>query len=171
MRIELEDDGVLGIDLAPLIDCMFLLLIFFLVATTLKKQQEQAEKPFVKEQTESAQELRITLPDAAISAGEDRSAFPIFIQIDRNGRFGEDGRILTRRELHDRVREIARVEKRRHVRLEVDRNAPSSRLIELLDLLSYEGVSNYGIQTLPLKAKYPAVIPDVYPPPGEAPLQ
>ena len=37
MRVNLgEDDGV-EVQMAPLIDCVFLLLIFFLVATTLRK--------------------------------------------------------------------------------------------------------------------------------------
>jgi len=36
MRCHIEDEPP-GLDLTPMIDCVFLLLIFFLVATTMKK--------------------------------------------------------------------------------------------------------------------------------------
>ena len=37
MKVDLRDDEGIEVQMAPLIDCVFLLLIFFLVATTLKK--------------------------------------------------------------------------------------------------------------------------------------
>ena len=47
---KLEDDLPVEVQMAPLIDCVFLLLIFFLVATTLRK--------IIKE-------LPVELPDSA----------------------------------------------------------------------------------------------------------
>ena len=52
MRINLDDDHIIGIEMGPLIDCVFLLLIFFLVATTLKKPEEIQPQLQVAEQVQ-----------------------------------------------------------------------------------------------------------------------
>ena len=41
MKIRMAEDERLEVQMAPLIDCVFLLLIFFLVATTLKKIEKE----------------------------------------------------------------------------------------------------------------------------------
>jgi len=55
MRVRLEDDEQVEVQMAPLIDCVFLLLIFFLVATTLKKIDK---------------ELPLDLPEAAAAVSK-----------------------------------------------------------------------------------------------------
>lgn len=45
MRIRSDDESAIEIDLAPLIDCVFLLLIFFLVAASLKIVEYEAKIP------------------------------------------------------------------------------------------------------------------------------
>ena len=39
MRLDMDDGDDIGVDMGPLIDCVFLLLIFFLVSTTMKKPE------------------------------------------------------------------------------------------------------------------------------------
>ena len=41
MRVRLDDEDDVQVQMAPLIDCVFLLLSFFLVATTLKKIEKE----------------------------------------------------------------------------------------------------------------------------------
>ena len=55
MRIDIQEDDGIEVQMAPLIDCVFLLLIFFLVATTLKKIEK---------------EVPLELPDAKLAARE-----------------------------------------------------------------------------------------------------
>ena len=57
MRINLDDDESIEPSMAPLLDCIFLLLIFFLVATSFQ-QQKIEENP-------ELQQLSIQLPDSA----------------------------------------------------------------------------------------------------------
>lgn len=45
MRIRNDQESSMEVDMAPLIDCVFLLLIFFLVASSLKQVDLQAEIP------------------------------------------------------------------------------------------------------------------------------
>jgi biopolymer transport protein ExbD len=76
-RARARDDA--WIDLAPLIDVVFLLLIFFMTSTT-----------FVRESR-----LRIDLPDTdSTPAQADRPA--IELQIDAAGRYAIDGRAVAR---------------------------------------------------------------------------
>lgn len=78
-----------GIELAPLIDVVFLLLIFFMVSTT-----------FVRETR-----LQITLPTAEVDAGEvvpDR----IEITIDRDGAYAVNGVALINRQRDTLVRAL-----------------------------------------------------------------
>ena len=58
MRIDLDDDNGIGVDMAPLIDCVFLLLIFFLVTTMMKKWETQ---------------IPISLPESTTSLSENKA--------------------------------------------------------------------------------------------------
>ena len=146
MRIKMEDEDSIDINMGPLIDCVFLLLIFFLVATTLKKPEEQPqpEKP-VEEQI--IEELDIELPEPAISAGVNTDSAPFLIEIDSDGNYYLGRRPVGQQDLHTRLRKLAGQNPNWHIRIHVDKRAPSQYLIQLIDLCSFEGLKNYGIRT------------------------
>jgi len=149
MRVKLDDDLTPGIEMSPLIDCVFLLLIFFLVATTLKKPEEIQQNIPVEEQSEQQiiEEFFIELPEPAISAGYSTDKGPLVISIDADGDFYYDKTHVDRKAMLSKLREVAGIDPETHIRIDVDRYADSQYLIQILDLCAYEGLKNYGIHT------------------------
>ncbi len=131
MRIDLSDGDPMEVQMAPLIDCVFLLLIFFLVATTLKKIDR---------------ELPLELPESAAAVAAPRTADQLVISLDAGGRVYLDGSPATTGMLHDRLREVAAEDPSRKIRIEGDRAAPFEGLVEVLDLCNFEGLSNVRIR-------------------------
>lgn len=125
MRINLHDDESIEVQMAPLLDCMFLLLIFFLVATSLKKINK---------------ELPISLPvaDAAVKVPEDPRT--LVLGVDRMGNFYVDGVQAGRTMCLDRI-EAAR-ENNYLVRIDADRAARYQHLVEMLNLCKMRGVTD-----------------------------
>jgi biopolymer transport protein ExbD len=132
MKIDLSDDDVMEVQMAPLIDCVFLLLIFFLVATTLKKIDR---------------ELPLQLPESAAAVASSRTDGQLVISLDAAGRFYLDSAPATTGMLHDRLREAARVNPEQKIRIEGDRLAPLESIVHVLDLCNFEGLKNVRIRT------------------------
>ena len=149
MRINLDDNHIIGIEMGPLIDCVFLLLIFFLVATTLKKPDETQPQLQVEEQVqeEIIEEIDIDLPEPAISAGPGMETGSLVIAIDANGQFFLSGSSVGIKDMHSQLRKYSSADPTRHIRIDVDRHSDSQYLIQLLDLCAYEGLTNFGIHT------------------------
>ncbi len=72
MRIDLPDDKEPTVDMAPLIDCVFLLLIFFLVTTMMKKWESQIPVK-LPEMTSSLSRLRSAEETPVIALAADGS--------------------------------------------------------------------------------------------------
>jgi biopolymer transport protein ExbD len=132
MRMNMDDGDDITVDMGPLIDCVFLLLIFFLVSTTMKKPE---------------QEIPINLPDPGLSAESMPSAQAQNVVIDNQGVFYWGGTPIGQRELHEKVKTFGTDTPEVHLRIRVDRDAPSRYLVQLLDLCAFEGLSNYAIHT------------------------
>jgi len=149
MRVNLDDNHIIGIEMGPLIDCVFLLLIFFLVATTLKKPEEIQQQTRIEEQVqeEIVEEIDIDLPEPAISAGPSAETGPLVIAIDAGGQFFLAGSSVDIKGMHEQLRKYSSADPNRHIRIDVDRNSDAQFLIQVLDLCAYEGLTNYGIHT------------------------
>lgn len=132
MRLDVEGDDDIGLDMAPLIDCVFLLLIFFLVSTTMKKPER---------------EIPVDLPEPALSAVDVSSVQVQTLSVDAEGRFFWGEEPVGQRELQGRIREFAALDPEARLRIRVDRNASSRYLVQVLDLCAYEGLTNYGLHT------------------------
>tara|TARA_R100000027_G_scaffold67263_1_gene65291 strand:- start:16554 stop:16976 length:423 start_codon:yes stop_codon:yes gene_type:complete len=132
MRLDLDDGDDIGVDMGPLIDCVFLLLIFFLVSTTMKKPE---------------QEIQVELPDPAISAVSSSAMQVQNLGVDAMGNFYWGATPVGQQELHNKIRLWAETNPEGHLRIKVDRNAPSRFLIQVMDLCNYEGLKNYAIHT------------------------
>ncbi len=132
MQINHEEDDRIEVQMAPLIDCVFLLLIFFLVATTLKKIEP---------------ELPLELPysDAAlqVSLDEDR----LVVGIDALGKVYVNGQPATNTVLHETLRRRAAEDPEQEVRLDVDRRTPFEYVVRVVELCTFEGLTDVGFHT------------------------
>jgi biopolymer transport protein ExbD len=133
MRLETDDDDDIGVDMGPLIDCVFLLLIFFLVSTTMKKPE---------------QEIPVELPGPALSSVASPSVQIQNLTIDAEGKFYWGETPVGQQELHTMIREFGETDPAAKLRIKVDRKASSRYLVQVLDLCAYEGLTNYALHTL-----------------------
>lgn len=130
MRVKLEDDEGVEVQMAPLIDCMFLLLIFFLVATTLKKM---------------SREIPVELPyaEAAVEVPEEENL--LVIGVDVVGGYYLNGTPANRQLLVDQIHTAA--ETGQPVRIDADRLVVYERVLELIELCKIQGISDVGLHT------------------------
>ncbi|MFP4353005.1 MAG: ExbD/TolR family protein [Puniceicoccaceae bacterium] len=152
-RRKLEE--AMGVDLSPLIDCVFLLLIFFLVTTMMKKLQK---------------EIPITIPDpeASLRAVEKRET--LIVGLDREGRHYRAAERDTKfGELeYDPVENLAAHLKayaeangtELPLRIDVDRDTPFQDLVDTLDIAALQGFENVGVRTRDVEKLYFEVPPE-----------
>ena len=132
MRVRSEEDEAIEVQMAPLIDCVFLLLIFFLVATTLKKVDH---------------ELPVELPQstAALETRADEDMF--VIGLDATGQPYLGGERVTLSVLRQRISAAAAADPTTRVRIDTDRATPAQYIVHVLDQCQFEGLRNVGIHT------------------------
>ena len=132
MRIRLEDDDAVEVQMAPLIDCVFLLIIFFLVATTLRKIEK---------------ELPLELPEAAASVGRQVDDNMTIVSIDQDGNLYLGSEPVGQGYLGRKLRELAEQNPQHRIRIDGDRRAPLAAAVEVLDMCNFENLKNVGIKT------------------------
>jgi biopolymer transport protein ExbD len=132
MRSRLEEEDSLTVDMAPLIDCVFLLLIFFLVATTLKKVDH---------------ELPLTLPEASAAVPGKTAESAVIVGIDAQGGYYLDGEPASVTALRDRLRDVAQAEPLTPIRVDADQETPYRAIVHVLDLTRFWGLEQVGLNT------------------------
>ena len=128
------------VQMAPLIDCVFLLLIFFLLATTLKKIEK---------------ELPLELPHSAAAIDVAEEPDLLIISIDKFGRKYVGSELMGTRALHEYVKSVARKDPKRRVRVDADENVPYRHVVEVIELCRFEGLRNVGLHTRKDEARKP----------------
>ena len=118
-----------AINIAPLIDVVFILLIFFLVTST-----------FVRDRG-----VEITRPQAAASHMLEPLA--LRVNITAAGAVYVDGQPVEVSQLRDRTAGYARTADRPSVVLLPDEQTSSGRLIEVLDTVKTAGVQDIAVAT------------------------
>ena len=132
MRVKWDDDEEVAVQMAPLIDCVFLLLIFFLVATTLKKIEK---------------ELPLDLPEAAASVSKQVDDNMTIVSIDADGNFYMDSEPVGQAYMGQKLRELGAKDTNHRIRIDGDRNAPLWAAVQVLDICNFENLRNVGIKT------------------------
>lgn len=132
MRVKFEDDEQVEVQMAPLIDCVFLLLIFFLVATTLKKIDK---------------ELPLDLPVAAASVSKQVIDKMTIVSIDKDGNFYLGSDPVGQGYLAKKLHEVAADSPNSRIRIDADRDAPMWAAVQILDICNFENLKNVGIKT------------------------
>ncbi len=131
LRDHREDE--VEINLTPLIDVVFLLLIFFMVSTT-----------FIHESR-----IDLSLPEASQDAPEDEPK-TIEIDIDRQGRYYVNGRLLVNRRretIRQALREAASGLKEPVLLLKADAEATHQSVITVMDAASQLGLTRIRFAT------------------------
>ncbi len=135
MQIQKKEKEEPGIDLAPLIDVVFLLLIFFMVTTTFERQAR----------------LRIELPQAseeAVTIEQDR----LEIAISREGRyFINNNEVINQGSdtLKAAIARIAGEDLEQPVTIRADANTPYQSVVTAMDAVNQLGFVNLSIATTP----------------------
>jgi biopolymer transport protein ExbD len=137
MRVNLDDDEQFEVNMAPLLDCIFLLLIFFLVATSFNKLEPEKKQ----------EELKIVLPHSAVALESHTAAEQVLvIGVDRHGRLFLNGQRVGSEALHDAIKREAAGNRNRRIRIDGDRDAKLQHIVQVLDLCEFEGLRNVSIR-------------------------
>jgi len=121
--------GAAVVDIAPLIDIVFILLIFFLVTTT-----------FVRDTG-----VLVQRPQATATQTLEPTAMRI--SITETGSIYTEGQSVTLEQLRDRVQQFVARERQRAVIVIPDRAVPSGRLIEVMDEARLAGARDVAVAT------------------------
>jgi biopolymer transport protein ExbD len=132
MRVRLEDEDNVEVQMAPLIDCVFLLISFFLIATTLK---------------EIERELPLELPEASAAVSKQVDENVTVVSIDRDGNLYLGSEPVGQGYLGRKLRELAQQNPAHRIRIDGDRNAPLAAAVQVLDMCNFENLKNVGIKT------------------------
>lgn len=139
MKVSLGEEEDVEVQMAPLIDCVFLLLIFFLVATSLKKIEK---------------ELPLDPPVSAAAVVRATDDNMTVVSLDREGNLYLGSEPVGQGYLQKKLREVAGQNPAHRVRIDGDRNTPMHALVQVLDMCHFEGVDNVGIKTKKVEQTY-----------------
>jgi biopolymer transport protein ExbD len=132
MRIDLDDGSDATLDLAPLIDVVFLLLIFFMVATSFAQEEQR---------------LDLELPEAHSGQEAGQHNEELVLDVLQDGSVELNGARLAPQALNDELSAIARNNPRRPVVVRADRGLDYGRVIAVLDQCRLVGLTNAGLAT------------------------
>ena len=135
MRMQLEQDDTCEVMMAPLIDCVFLLLVFFLVTATLKKIHK---------------ELPIVLPQTGANVAKDGKALDdtLVVSVARNGDVYLRGSQVTTSALLDGLEDFAADPKaqRKRIRIDADKDTPFQHIVHVLVQCEFANLSDVGVR-------------------------
>lgn len=118
--------------LAPMIDILFLLLAFFITSWQ-----------FAQSETE----LNISVPTAQEGADPQRSRGEIIVNINPEGGIVVEGGALTLEQLHSKLAAIAKLYENQPVRIRGDGKVPYQRIVEVIDTCQKAGIWNISFAT------------------------
>ncbi len=123
-----------GMQLAPMIDIVFLLLIFFLVTWSYARFET---------------ELDISVPAAAEGQQPERTVGEIVVNVHKDGRIVVEGREKTDDELLGMLSDIARAYKDQAVILRGDKLTAFDHIVRVLNVCQKAGIWNVAFATAP----------------------
>jgi biopolymer transport protein ExbD len=121
-----------GIQLAPMIDIVFLLLIFFIVTWQFSRSET---------------ELNVSVPTAEEGAELTRPKGEIIINVLSDGVIRVEGATVDLAQLHDKLSAIARQFENQPVRIRGDGSVAYQRIVEVIDTCQKAGIWNISFAT------------------------
>ncbi len=129
-------DQEMGLQMAPMIDIMFLLLIFFMTATFLAQWETKVD---------------ITVPTADSGSRAQRDHGEIIINLDDAGGIFINNVQKSPSELKELLREVADIFKDQPVIIRADKGTRHEKVMEVLDVCRLVDIWNVAFATLPQK--------------------
>jgi biopolymer transport protein ExbD len=120
------------IQLAPMIDIVFLLLIFFLVTWQFSR---------------SEQDSRVKVPTSSQGTEDNRAISEIVINIRQGGEMVVNGEVLTDDQLLGKLKAIVEVHQNQPVRLRGDGDITYQTLMGVIDICQRAGIWNISFAT------------------------
>lgn len=121
-----------SMQLAPMIDIVFLLLIFFIVTW---------------QYTRSETELSVSVPTAEEGVQKSRSRGEIIINVLASGTLRVEGKDVDLVQLRQKLSAIAKQFKNQPVRIRGDGGVPYQRIVEVIDTCQKAGIWNISFAT------------------------
>lgn len=132
MKFKKPDPPVSAIQLAPMIDIVFLLLIFFLVTWQFSR---------------SEQDSRVKVPTSSQGAETDRAISEIVVNIRQSGELVVNSEVLTDEQLLGKLKAIVAVHQNQPVRLRGDGEITYQTLMGVIDICQKAGIWNISFAT------------------------
>ena len=127
-----------GMQLAPMIDIVFLLLIFFIVTWQFSRSET---------------ELNVSVPTAEEGSELNRPKGEIIINVLSDGVIRVEGLTVDLLQLQDKLSAIARQFENQPVRIRGDGQVPYQRIVEVIDTCQKSGIWNISFATQRPEAK------------------
>ncbi|MES2981158.1 MAG: biopolymer transporter ExbD [Verrucomicrobiota bacterium] len=132
MKFQSRQPEPATMQLAPMIDIVFLLLIFFIVTWQ-----------FTRAETE----LSVSVPTAQEGADPQRQIGEIVINILGDGTIRVEGTTVDLAQLLEKLAEIAKKYENQPVRIRGDGGVPYQRIVEVIDTCQKAGIWNISFAT------------------------
>jgi biopolymer transport protein ExbD len=127
-----DDEEISGINVTPLVDVVLVLLVIVMVAASF----------------EVSRSIPLSLPEAG--TGE-TTAGPLVLSLDASGRWYLDGEAIEPAGVRDAVRSARRASSDVRALIAADRGVPHGRVIEMVDVLREEQVTEFAFNVSPVR--------------------
>ena len=132
MKFSSREPEPASMQLAPMIDIVFLLLIFFIVTW---------------QYTRSETELSVSVPTAEEGAQKNRVRGEIIINVLADGSLKVEGSIVNLPQLREKLSLVAKQFKNQPVRIRGDGGVDYQRIVEVIDTCQTSGIWNISVAT------------------------
>lgn len=132
MKFQRRDPEPAGMQLAPMIDIVFLLLIFFIVTWQFSREE---------------MDLKIAVPTSEEGADPQRVLGEIIVNVRADGTVSVWGQQKTHAQLSETLREIATQHKNQPVRLRGDATTEFQEIVKVMDVCQRAGIWNISFAT------------------------
>ena len=132
MKFSNREPEPASMQLAPMIDIVFLLLIFFIVTW---------------QYTRSETELSVSVPTAEEGVQKNRTQGEIIINVLADGAIRVEGNIVNFSQLQEKLTAIAKQFKNQPVRIRGDGGVSYQRIVEVIDTCQKSGIWNISFAT------------------------
>ena len=132
MAVKYEEDEKPEVQLTSMMDCIFLMLIFFLVSSQLKKVEK---------------EIPMELPTATVAKDVKATPDLVTVSVDAKGELYVNSKPVGPAGLRSVLREAAKENPDRRIRVCGDVYAPFRSVVQVLDACKLEGLNVVGVLT------------------------
>ena len=132
MKFQTRQLDPAAMQLAPMIDIVFLLLIFFIVTWQFSRSET---------------EMKISVPSSQEGADPKRVLGEIIVNVRVTGEVVVEGQVMTQAQLKQKLSAIAKQHQNQPVRLRGDAKAEYQTIVEVIDTCQKAGIWNISFAT------------------------